>query len=306
MSIPTSLRVGPFASIVLVKKRYLIFYLFLMWISILSALMELYFFWNYTYMQNGRISFIILLLPMLFIMYATMVLTSLLFAKILLVITSLFHTPREGVFLRDKSSKDYRYWSLRNTIKRWPVWLAHKLPLPFFDNLCFKVFGVKTTLSNSLFEGWVDCEFIEFGENVIVGQASLIQSALIMGNLLIIRKTIIEDNVRIGAHVVIMPGTHIEKNCVIAASSVTTVGQKLEEGWIYLGIPATKYKKNRFFEDDIQEKIGKVEDIEGLRDKYEEKYLKWYDDDMTWAERKKTIKQKKEDEKRRLKQGKVQ
>jgi len=236
-------------------------------------------------------------------MYVTMVFTSLFFTKILLVIVNLFHSPREGVFLRDKSNKDYRYWSLRNTIKRWPVWLAHKLPLPFLDNICFKMFDVKTKFSNSLFEGWVDCEFVEFGNNVVLGQASLVQSALIMGNLLLIRKTIIEDNVRIGAYTVVMPGIHIQKNCVLAASSVTTVGQKLEEGWIYLGIPATKYKKNRFFEDNIREKIEHVEDIEGLRDKYEEKYIKWYDDDMTWMERNKTIKQKKEDEKRRLRQG---
>jgi acetyltransferase-like isoleucine patch superfamily enzyme len=233
-------------------------------------------------------------------MYITIVFTSLFFAKLLLVIINHIHKPREGVFLRDRSDKDFRYWSLRNTVKRWPVWLAHKLPLPYFDNFCFKVFGVKTTLSNSLFEGWVDCEFVEFGENVVIGQACLIQSALIIGNLLIIKKTVIGDNVRIGAHTVVMPGTQIGKNCVLAASSVTTVDQKLEEGWIYLGVPATKYKKNRFFEDEIENKITHVEDIEGLRDEYEKKYLKWYDNDITWTERKKLTRQKKDDEKRRL------
>lgn len=300
MSIPTSLRVGPFTPSVLVKKRYVIFYIFLIWISILPALLELYIYWKYVYQVIGRLYFILLLLPMFFIMYTTMVFTSLFFAKILLTIIKVFHEPKEGVFLRDRSDKDYRYWSIRSTIKRWPVWLAHRLPLPFFDNLCFKMFGIKTKFSNSLFEGWVDCEFVEFGDNIVVGQASLIQSALIIGNLLIIKKTIIEDNVRIGAHTVVMPGTRIGKNCVLAASSVTTVDQKLEEGWIYLGVPATKYKRNRFFEDEIEGKIAHVEDIEGLRDIYEKKYLKWYDDDVTWTERKKIMKQKKEEEKRRL------
>ena len=50
--------------------------------------------------------------------------------------------------------------------------------------------------TNSLFEGWVDCEFIDFGKNVVVGQGSIIQSAVIVGNLIIIRKTIIDDDVR--------------------------------------------------------------------------------------------------------------
>ncbi|MFX1398410.1 MAG: hypothetical protein ACFFAS_15380 [Promethearchaeota archaeon] len=52
-------------------------------------------------------------------------------------------------------------------------------------------------------------------------------------------------------------------------------------GGVYLGAPAVKYKKNRFFEDNIEEKITNFENIEILRDKYEEKYTKWYDNDIT-------------------------
>jgi carbonic anhydrase/acetyltransferase-like protein (isoleucine patch superfamily) len=137
------------------------------------------------------------------------------------------------------------------------------------------LFGVKTQFSNSLFEGWVDTEFIEFGKNVVVGQASVIQSAVIIGNLFIIRKTIIEDNVRIGAHSVVMPGTHMKKDSVLAASSLTTVGQELEEGWVYLGAPAKKYKRDVFFEDGLEEIIAEQEhDIEELRKKYKELYTR--------------------------------
>ena len=233
-------------------------------------------------------------------MYVTMVFTSILFAKILLVIVNAFHKPREGVFLRDPSDKDYRYWSLRNTIKRWPVWLSHKFPFPFLDNVCFKAFGVKTTFTNSLFEGWVDCEFIEFGKNVVVGQGSIIQSATIVGNLIIIKKTIIEDDVRIGAHAVIMPGTHIGKRSVLAANSVTIVGQELDDGFIYVGIPAKKYKRNRFFEDGLEELLGHVEDVEGLRQKYEEMYIKRYDQHLSIKERMDQRKERKEEEKFRM------
>ncbi|MFX1357284.1 MAG: DapH/DapD/GlmU-related protein [Promethearchaeota archaeon] len=208
-------------------------------------------------------------------MYVSLVFVSLLVAKVLLIFINLFHKPREGVFFRDPSDKDFKYWSIRNTIKKWPAWVSHKFPLPFLDNICFKLFGVKTKFSNSLFEGWVDTEFIEFGKNIVVGQASIIQSAVIVGNLFIIRKTIIEDNVRIGAHSVVMPGTHIHKNSVLAASSLTTVGQELEEGFIYLGAPAKKYKKDVFFEDDLEKIITEQEhDIEALRKKYEDLYTR--------------------------------
>jgi len=229
-----------------------------------------------------------------------MVFTSLFFAKILLIIVNSIHEPREGVFLRDASDKDYRYWSLRNTIKRWPVWLAHKFPFPFLDNVCFKLFGVKTKFTNSLFEGWVDVEFIDFGDNVVVGQSSTVQSSVIIGNLLIIRKTVIGENVRIGAHAIVMPGTHIGKNSVLAANSVTTVEQELEAGWIYLGVPAKKFKKNRFFEDGLEDVLGQVGDVEETRKKYEQLYIKRYDKHHTsYKERKELKKEIREEERKR-------
>ncbi len=300
MSVPTSMRVGPFCSTVLVKKRYLIFYIFLMWISMIPVLLEYWFYWQWLYDPVRPVHFYIFLPLLVFLMYITMVFTSLFFAKILLIIVNAFHKPKVGTFLRDPSDRDYRYWSLRNTIKRWPVWLAHKFPFPFLDNICFKIFGVKTTFSNSLFEGWVDVEFIEFGENVVVGQGSIVQSSVIVGNLLIIRKTIIDDNVRIGAHAVVMPGTHIGKNSVLAANSVTIVGQELEENWIYLGIPAVKFKKNRFFEDGLEDVLGHVEDVEETRAKYEELYIKRKDKNLSLKERKDHKKEIKEEEKRRM------
>jgi len=270
MSVPNSMRAGPFVPTVLVKKRYLIFYFFLIWISVAAILLEFWWYWQSLYYLETPILFFIFLPLLFFVFYITMVLTSLIFAKLLLIIVNALHKPREGVFLRDPSDKDYRYWSLRNTIKRWPIWLSHHFPFPFLDNLCFKLFGVKTKFSNSLFEGFVDTEFIDFGENVIVGQATLIQSAVIIGDLLIIKKTVIGDNVRIATHSVIMPGTHIGNNCIVSGKTITKIGQVLEDGWIYLGIPAQKFKENRYFEDGIENLITHVDDVEGLQKKYQE------------------------------------
>jgi len=182
-------------------------------------------------MVNSPVYFVLLLPLLILVMYVTIVLTSLIFSKVLLIVVNTIHQPKEGVFQR-----------------------------------------------------------------VIIGQASIIQSTLIIGDFLIIKKIKIGNNVKIGAHTVVMPGTQINDNCILAASSVSTVGQQLEEGWIYIGVPAHKYKKNRFDEENIEEKISHVKDIEALRDKYEEIYFKWYDDDISWTERKKLRKQKKDAE----------
>jgi len=272
MSTPSSLNVGPNTSLVLVKKRYLILYIFLIWISIFSIQYEFWLLWK-LYIIEKFIQFYFFLPLLLFIMYLTAIITSLIFAKILLIIVNLIHKPREGVFIRDRSDKDYRYWSIRNTIKKWPIWISHKFPFPFMNNICLKMFGIKVKYSSSLFEGWVDTEFIEFGRNVTIGQGAIIQSALIVGNLFIIRKTIIEDNVMIGSQSVVMPGTHMKRNSILGGHSMTTVGQELEENFIYLGAPAKKFKKNVFFDDGLEEIIknqleSKTETLERFEDLY--------------------------------------
>ena len=268
MSIPNTMRIGPFTASVLAKKRYLILYFLLIWASIIPLLLELWVYWQLFW--SPRPVHFYTYLPLLgILMYVTIVFAAIFFTKILLMIINAIYKPREGVFLRIKADRDYRYWSLRNTIKRWPVWLAHRFPFPgILDNICFKAFGVKTKISNSLFEGWVDTEMIEFGKDVVVGQGAIVQSSCIIGNLLIMRKTTIDDGVRIGSHSIVMPGTHIGHNCILAANSVTTVGQVLEKEWIYVGIPAKKFKKNYFFEDGLEDKLGQVEDIEALRERY--------------------------------------
>ncbi len=271
MSVPNSMRVGPFCASVLAKKKYMILYVFLIWITLLPSILEIWWYWQMLWNDIRPLHFYVFLPLFLFVIYVSTVFVAIFFTKILLVIISIFHKPREGVFLRDISDKDYRYWSLRNTLKKWPTWLAHKFPFPFLDNICFKVLGVKTKFSNSLFEGWVDTEFMEFGKNVVVGQGAIVQSSVIIGNFLIIRKTVIEENVRIGAHVIVMPGTHIGRNCILNTWSSTMVGQELEEGWIYNGGPAKKFKKNRFFEDIPIEKLTEtIGDMDGLLKKYDE------------------------------------
>lgn len=254
MSVPASLKVGPHTTLALIKKRYLLFYIFLMWISLFSIQLEFWLFWIFFEIEK-YVHFYFFLPLVIFCMYLTAILVSLLAAKFCLIIINLLHKPREGVFLRHKSDKDYRYWSLRSVIKKWPLWISHKFPFPFMNNICLKLFGVKTKFSNSLFEGYVDTEFLDIGKNVVIGQAAVVQSAVIVGNLFILRKTIIEDNVMIGAHSVVMPGAHLRKNSILAGSSLTTVGQVLEEDWIYLGAPAKKFKKNVFFEDDLEDII---------------------------------------------------
>ncbi len=296
MSIPNTMRIGPLIPTVLIKKRYLIFYLIIVWFSFIPLFLELWVYWQFLWNYARPIHFYTFLPLLIIPMYVTLVFSATFIAKIFHLIVNAIHKPRTGVFLRHPNDIDYRYWCIRNVIKRWPFWLSHRFPFPFLNNICFKVFGAKTKLSNSLFEGWVDTEFIEFGKNVVIGQGTVAMSSMIIGNLLIIKKTVIEDDVRIGSHAIIMPGTHIKKRSVLASNSVTTVNQILDEGYIYVGAPAKILKRNYFFEDGLQDKLGQVEDVEALRAKYEKMYLKRYDEKPKYKARKEMKKKTKAQE----------
>ena len=261
--------------------------------------MEFWLYWQLLWSATNALHFYLFLPLFGLLAYVSLVLSGLFVAKIFLMIINAIHSPKEGVFERTHSNKDYRYWNIRLIIKKYPMWIAHKFPFPFLDNVCLRIFGVKTKLGNSLFEGWVDTEFIEFGKNVIVGQASIIQSSVVIGNLLIVKKVTIKDNVKIGAHSIVMPGTIIEENCILAAHSLTIVEQHLEKDWIYIGIPCEKYKINAFNKDNLEELIELNINVNGIREKYEKLYERGERTQISLLQRKKEKEEKIEQEKER-------
>ena len=299
MSVPCSLRVGPFTSNILLKKRFIAIYIAIIWLSFIPVLMEFWLYWQLLWSEVNALYFYLFIPLFGLLAYVSLVFSGLFVAKIFLIVINAIHPPKEGIFERTYADKDYRYWNIRLIVKKYPVWIAHKFPFPFLDNICLRLFGTKTRFSNSVFEGWVDTEFIEFGKNVIVGQASIIQSSVVIGNLLIVKKVIIKDNVKVGAHSVVMPGTIIEENCVLAAHSLTTVEQHLEKDWIYVGIPAEKYKINGFNEDGLEELIELNIDVDGIREKYEKLYERGERIHVGLLQRKKEKEKKIQQEKQR-------
>lgn len=217
-------------------------------ISAQPSILWLWFFWQFFPVLN--LMFYILFPFVLFVGIILLIISSGIVAKIFLIFINIMHKPKEGVFLRSKNDKDYCYWSLRAIVRKWPTWLARQLYLPMFEILILKILGVKCSFSDSLNEGWIDCEFIELGKNVKVGQGSLIVSNMIIQDKLILKKVIIKDNVIISAHSVVLPGTIIENNTILDVLSATTTNQKLESNTIYRGYPARKMQKGELLKEE--------------------------------------------------------
>jgi acetyltransferase-like isoleucine patch superfamily enzyme len=239
---------------------------------ILGSIPSMVLFWWYWQFWNGFNLLFFLGSPLIFFIgIALMTLTSGLVAKFILSLTNLIHSPREGIFEMNDNNKDFRYWSLRSVIKKWPIWLARQLSLPILEKIVLKMFCPKISLSSISHNAWVDTEFIELEKNVRLGEGSITMSNIIIQNKLIIKKVKIEKNAIIGAHSLVLPGTIIKENSMLDSLSFSSLNQILKPHSIYRGKPAKKVLNNSQIQDSqtFEEKIFSREEREKVHKKRE-------------------------------------
>ena len=181
-----------------------------------------------------------------FAWWGAYLLISLILGKLFLIALKLLHKPHEGLFKIDKGSKDYNYFCLRVVVKKFVFWIWNNFCFPWATNLAFKLLGVRTDFKSTLFDEWLDAEFIELGDNIMVGQGAVIMSSMIVRidnyDYILIKKVIIGDHVVLGGHSIVAPGTIIGKGTTLGIWAVTHIGQILQPKYIYIGQPARKYQ----------------------------------------------------------------
>ncbi|MFX1567334.1 MAG: acyltransferase [Promethearchaeota archaeon] len=173
-------------------------------------------------------------------------LISLLLAKLILVILKLIHRPCEGLFKIERGDRDYSYFCLRVSVKKYIFWIWNNFCFPWANNFAFKMCDIKTDLKSTMFDGWSDVEFIEYGNNIMIGQGAQILSSIIVRientDYLLIKKVVIGDHVVLGAYSIVSPGTIVGKGATLGVWTVTHINQILDPDWIYVGNPAQKYE----------------------------------------------------------------
>ncbi|HEC39818.1 MAG TPA: hypothetical protein ENI29_16385 [bacterium] len=112
-------------------------------------------------------------------------------------------------------------------------------PFPWLKNrFTLKFFGVKIGKNGISDNSWISSEFVEIGNNVIIGMGSTLISFGIEQDKFILKQIQVEDGVLIGAKCVILPGTIINKQAKLSAHSYTMIDDVLKENSIYSGHPA--------------------------------------------------------------------
>jgi hypothetical protein len=124
-----------------------------------------------------------------------------------------------------------------------PGFLVYHLTcLPPFRWLVNPILGPRTKSTNVTEPLLLDPAFITMGKNVVIGSGACIAGHIQVPDMLAIRKTIIEDDVLIGANSTIFGGAHIKKGAIVAAGSVVSPYTIIGPNEYWSGVPAVKIR----------------------------------------------------------------
>ncbi len=224
----------------------ILLYLFLHIISILIPTTMILSFFSFAMDSNFFHWRILLIFIDVLAWWGAYLLTSLFLGKLCLITLKLIHKPKEGLFKADKSNRDFSFFCLRVTTKKFIFWIWNNFCFPWVSNFAFKMCDMRADFKSTMFDGWSDVEFIEFGNNIMVGQGAQIFSSIIIRinkiDYLLIKKVIIGDHVVLGGNSIVAPGTIVGKGTTLGVWTVTYINQILDPDYIYIGKPARKYQ----------------------------------------------------------------
>lgn len=227
---------------VVFPNRFVWLHLILIWLSIFPTSLFFTLFFNLFSLWIPTIVIICFLPVSIVLYYVLFILFLLFFSKLYLIIINLIHQPKEGIFERSLNDKDFLFFVLRRNLKRFILKIYNYFPLPWAKLLALKILDIKIPYNTGVLDSYIDSDFVEIGNNVILGEGSIIMSSMIVGNLFLIKRVILKDGCTIGAFSVISPGTVVEEGAILGMGSYTKVNQCLKQNSIHIGRPAKRWK----------------------------------------------------------------
>jgi carbonic anhydrase/acetyltransferase-like protein (isoleucine patch superfamily) len=131
------------------------------------------------------------------------------------------------------------------------------LPFPWLDIISYRVFGVRIGGSVVAYEGYIDPEFVEMGDNTMTSLHICIFSHLLYHDKIIIKKVKVGKNCVVGPQSIIFPGTIMYDGAILGANSYTSIGQELKGDLIHIGRPVNK----EFTVQSVEESQVKAEKV---------------------------------------------
>jgi len=177
------------------------------------------------------------------------VLFNLIYVIELVVLRMLVPTPREGRYSTTARIPDRQViWSCLVALLTkaryeapFPGFLVfHFANLPPLSWLFGCMFGPRSQSCYVMDPEIVDPHLVTIGRNVTIGFRATIAGHYQERDEVVVKRTIIEDDVLVGAHSVVLGGVHIRRGAMIGANAVLLPGTVVEEDEFWAGVPARK------------------------------------------------------------------
>lgn len=169
----------------------------------------------------------------------------------LVVLRLLVPTPREGRYptTGQKLSWQLVWAGMLGTLAKaryeapFPGFLVfHIANLPPMCWLMGRIFGPKSRSCYATDPRILDPQGVQLGRNVVIGFNATVAAHYQERDALIIKHTIIEDDVVIGGHAVIYGGVHIHEGAIIGAGAIVLPNTVIGSNEFWGGVPAMKIR----------------------------------------------------------------
>jgi hypothetical protein len=118
----------------------------------------------------------------------------------------------------------------------------HISQLPPMCWLMNSIFGPRSKSAFATDPRVIDPHMVTIGRNVILGLNATVAGHYVERNLIVFKRTVIEDDVIVGGSVRILGGVHVKRGAVITAGSVVLPGTVIGENEFWWGVPARKFR----------------------------------------------------------------
>jgi hypothetical protein len=219
------------------------------WISLALIII-----WNkpfYDYMFDGNWWFLILVPLSIYGLLFQFAGLNLLISWVIWKILCLIEPPKEGEFPRN--GREFHFYCWRFWIQFYSLFIARAMPLPWTDMFCFRMFGCKIGKNVVLYDSWIDMEFVEVGDYVMLSLNAALISHCIYKDKFLVKRVVVRKNGIVGAEAIIGPGTVLEEGAILGAGCTTALNQVLAPYRIHVGNPASISMPIKVVEDNKPE-----------------------------------------------------
>jgi hypothetical protein len=173
-------------------------------------------------------------------------------AWVLLKILRYLEPPKEGMF--PLNGREYIYYCRRFRISYFALYLFRALPLPWADIVPFRMFGVKVGKNVVLYDAWIDTEFVEISDFVMISLNAALISHCVYQNKFLVQKVVIKKNAIVGSESVVAPGTVFGEGSILGGNATTKIGQQLEPYATHVGNPISRVIPVKIAKTETKEK----------------------------------------------------